>query len=606
MDRRAPGLARRSRGLGLRGVVLFLGVAAVAMTASLIMTRATFDRARARRAGDIADRARSALTAAAGRAPAFDEVAAAVGVRFVHDCGATGEWYFPEIMGGGCGVLDYDSDGDLDLIFVQSGPIGAAAASQPAAVPRLYRNDLDPSTDPPRLQFTDVTAQSGLSQGGYGMGVAAGDYDNDGRVDLFLSNFGQSRLFRNRGDGAFDDVTEAVAPNIRGWATSASFSDIDADGDLDLFICFYADYTIAGDFPCRTVAGDRDYCGPSNYPPGQSRLYRNDGDHFVDITESAGMLGARRHGLGVACADLTGDGRTDIFVANDGDGNQLWVAQADGKYADHGLLSGTAVNETGVAEAGMGVDIADADGDGDEDIFITHLTGEHNTLYAMTSPGVFEDHSARSGLAAPSLAMTGFGTAWLDYDHDGLPDLFVTNGAVVVQSALRQSMRPFAQRDQLFRGTGGGRFEDVSAAAGAAFAAPAVGRGAALGDLDNDGDPDIVASYNHGPARVLLNRVGQAHPWLRVRLIGRPANRDGIGAMVAVEDGRQRLMRRVRRDGSYLSANDARVHFGLTGLPAPQRIAVQWPGGGREWWPVEGINREYTLTQGSGRREGES
>lgn len=526
----------------------------------------------------------------------FADMAGVSGLTFDHDTGAEGEHYFPEIMGSGCGLLDYDGDGDLDVYFVQGGPIGTGGPN------RLFRNELDPEDPNGTLRFTDVTEIAGVGDTGYGMGCAVGDYDNDGFADLFVTNFGESRLYRNAGDGTFRETTTEARLRVNGWATSASFTDFDGDGHLDLFVGLYVKYRLGSNWDCKTATGEPDYCGPLNYPPAQSRLFRNDGaGQFEDVTASAGLMGSQRHTLGVACGDLDGDGRTDIFVANDGDGNQLWINQGDFRFVDRATMAGTAYSSAGQGEAGMGVAIGDADLDGDDDVFITHLAGEKNTLYSMQRPGVFEDLTARSGLAAPSLPMTGFGTEWIDYDNDGRLDLFATNGAVTRILDQPQNDYPFRQSDQLFRNMGGGRFEDVSANAGESFSRPAVGRGAAFGDIDNDGDVDIVVSYSNGPARLLINTVGQRRPWLRVRTVGTRSNRDGIGARVTLKDLRGvRRHRHVHRDGSYLSAGDVRVHFGLGGIGNADQVIVEWPTGRREAWSVANVNTELTLTEGRG------
>ncbi|MCZ6683596.1 MAG: CRTAC1 family protein [Planctomycetota bacterium] len=533
----------------------------------------------------------------------FAERAGASGLVFVHDTGATGKHYFPEIMGSGCGLLDYDGDGDLDVYLVQSGPIGSrSTGSGEAGSNRLFRNELDPNDPNGTLRFTDVTEIAGVGDAGYGMGCAVGDYDNDGDPDLFVTNFGESRLYRNAGDGTFREVTTEARLRVHGWATSASFADFDNDGHLDLFIGFYVKYRLGSNWGCKTATGAPDYCGPLNYPAAQSRLYRNDGaGHFEDVTASSGLMGSERHTLGVACGDLNGDGRIDLFLANDGDGNQLWINQGGGRFVDQATVACVAYSATGQGEAGMGVAIGDADSDGDDDVFVTHLAGEKDTLYTMQRPGIFEDLTARSGLSAPSLPMTGFGTEWIDYDNDGRLDLFTTNGAVTRVLDQPQDGYPFRQLDQLFRNVGGGRFVDVSARAGEPFSKPAVGRGAAFGDIDNDGDIDIVVSYSNGPARLLLNRVGQEHPWLRIRTVGTTSNRDGIGARVILKDSRGgRRHRHVHRDGSYLSAGDVRVHFGLGGTGNADQVIVEWPTGRREIWTVAGVNVELTLTEGRG------
>lgn len=587
------------RGIGVRIVVLVLVALGLAVIAARSSVYSAFGLGCKRETAGSIDPAGDRRFENA----VFVDSARASGLEFVHNTGATGRQYFPEIMGSGCGLLDYDGDGDLDVYLVQSGPIGTRSEeSSEAGSNRLFRSELDPKHPNEKLRFTDVTEIAGVGDTGYGMGCAVGDYDNDGYRDLFVTNFGESRLYRNAGDGTFREVTREAGLRLNGWATSASFADFDSDGYLDLFVGFYVKYRLGSNWDCKTVMGDPDYCGPLDYPAAQSHLYRNDGaGHFEDVTGSAGLIGSERHTLGVACRDLNGDGRIDIFVANDGDGNQLWINQGGWRFVDQAMLAGVAYGATGQAEAGMGVTIGDADSDGDDDVFITHLAGEKNTLFTMQAPGVFEDLTARSGLWAPSLPMTGFGTAWIDFDNDGWPDLFATNGAVTRILDQPQDDYPFRQTDQLFRNAGGGRFDDVSASAGESFAISAVGRGAAFGDIDNDGDVDIVASYSNGPARLLLNQVGRQSPWLRIRTVGTKSNRDGIGARVTLVDSHGgRRHRHVHRDGSYLSASDVRAHFGLGGTGNVEQIIVEWPAGRRESWPVAKVNVELTLTEGRG------
>jgi len=332
-------------------------------------------------------------------------------------------------------------------------------------------------------------------------------------------------------------------------------------------------------------------------------LFRNDGHgHFVDVTVAAGISKAYGAGLGVAVGDYNGDGWPDLYVANDGTPNQLWINQRNGTFVDQGLISGTALNPAGNPEGSMGIASGDFDLDGDEDLFVTNIAGETSALYVNDGHGNFEDARARTGLAALTAAFTGFGTDWIDYDNDGWPDLFVANGAVNIVEALRGQPSPYRMRNQLFHNLAGRRFEETSAAAGPAFARAEIGRGAAFGDIDNDGDVDIVVTNNNGPVRLLLNQVGARNHWLQVRLDQRPGNRFGIGAWVGVErPGSPTLWRRVRTDGSYLSASDVRVHFGLGSSSAISAIVVQWPDGRRERWTGITTDRLVTLRRGSGR-----
>ena len=551
--------------------------------------------------------------AALSAEPIFVEWAAAAGLAFTHDSGATGEYYIAEQMGAGVALLDYDGDGDLDVFLVQGGPLEDSAPSAargrtpsrsaPTDPPahRIFRNDLRVAADGSRrLQFTDVTARAGIGRRAYGMGAAVGDYDNDGDLDLFVTAFGPETLYRNNGDGTFTDVTADAGVSDALWSTSAAFIDYDRDGDLDLFVANYIDFTIAGNKRCADSVGARDYCGPRAYHPVPDRLYRNENNgRFTDVTEAAGISRADGAGLGVTTGDYNSDGWPDLYVANDATPNQLWINQRDGTFADEGLLSGAALSAAGNPEGSMGIASGDVDADGDEDLFVTNLVGETSVLYVNDGRGHFEDARTRWGLAQPTAAFTGFGTDWFDYDNDGWLDLFVANGAVNTIEAQRGQPLPFRMKNQLFRNSGGGRFEETSAAAGPAFARAEIGRGAAFGDIDNDGDVDIVATNNGGPARLLLNQTGARNHWLQIRLEQQPANRFGIGAWIGVErSGKPTLWRRVRTDGSYLSASDIRLHFGLGTSREAVAVVVHWPDGAHERWTGLTPDRLVTLRRG--------
>jgi hypothetical protein len=497
--------------------------------------------------------------------------------------GTSGRFYLPEIMGAGVAVFDYDLDGDLDVYLVQ-GPVESGS--------RLFRNELVPRGV---LRFTDVTAESGAGRGGFGMGAAVGDYDNDGDPDLFVTGFGATTLFRNNGNGTFTDVTRQAGVEDHRWSTSAAFVDYDRDGLLDLFVAGYLNYTIAANKPCYAPTGEPDYCNPSIYPGIPSRLFRNRGDGtFADVTADSGIGSSAGKALGVVCFDYDRDGWIDIFVADDGVANHLWHNR-NGAFEEVALPSGVAYSSDGKAQAGMGVDAADFDNNGADDLFVTNLVHETNNLYRNDGHGNFTDDIVPSGMAQLSRLYTGFGTRFLDFDHDGLLDLFVVNGAVTRVEAQRGSAYPFRQPNQLFVNRGG-RFEEALR-----FTIEDVGRGAALGDLDNDGDLDLVVSNNNGPARLLLNETGSRLPSLQIRLEGTRSNRQGLGARVALLRGGNPVMwRRAQTDGSYLSASDSRVHFGLGNSPQYSGILVEWPGGSRETWPASKDSRFITLREGTG------
>ncbi|MEM9056493.1 MAG: CRTAC1 family protein [Pseudomonadota bacterium] len=525
----------------------------------------------------------------------FEDVAEATGLAFVHDADATPEHNFPEINGAGGALVDYDNDGDLDVYLIQGGPLDGSGTSGN----RLFRNALVPSG---ALRFEDVSSDSGADDTGYGMGVATGDYDNDGDADLYLANFGANVLLRNDGD-RFTDVTAASGTGDTRWSASASFADYDHDGDLDLFVANYIAWSADKNVVCENSAGERDYCSPSNYEAVSDSLFRNDGDGvFTDVSQAAGIAAAAGNGLGVAAADFNGDGLTDFFVANDQQANHLWLNTGDGRFEEAGLASGSAYNAAGAAEASMGVTAGDYDGDGDDDLFMTHLNAQSNTLYANDGQAFFEDVTDSANLAASSMRFTGFGSAWFDYDNDGSLDLFVANGAVMVLPGRRgQSAFPYEQENQLYRNLGNGRFEDISKGAGPALALSEVSRGAAFGDVDNDGDVDILVTNNSGPVRLLRNDTGRANRWLRLRLVGAESARDAQGAKVALrfEDGSVRWGR-AHSDGSYASASDVRVHFGLGQATAVSAVMVVWPVGAAETWAAPTSGATTTLEQGSG------
>ncbi|MEO0422849.1 MAG: CRTAC1 family protein [Pseudomonadota bacterium] len=547
----------------------------------------------------------SDATGQTSRGPApFADITDPSGMRFVHENGRSDQRYMPEIMGAGAALFDVDGDGDLDVYLLQGGPL------DDPAVPRqdvLMRNDLSAEGE---LRFTDITADAGIPADGYGMGVATGDVNGDGLADLYITNWGPNRLLLSRGDGTFEDITDAAGADDPAWSVPATFLDLDADGHLDLFVGNYVDFRLANHQDCFTATGASDYCSPLSYGSTRDRLLRNTGeDTFEDVSAAAGVRGIASKALGVITGDFNDDGRTDLYVANDGVANQLWVNQGDGTFQEDALFAGCAVNFEGAPEASMGVDAADVDGDGDEDIFMTHLRGETNTLYLNRGDAVFEDRTLRFGLAASSLSATGFGTAWLDVENDGLLDLLAVNGAVTVEEklALAGDDFPYHQPNQLFRNVSAGdtlAFEAYTHDAQDPFARSEVSRGAAFGDLDNDGDTDVVITNNGGPARVLENRVGQDGDWIGLSLRVGPDQGYALGAAatVTLANGQQWL-RRVRTAGSYVSANDPRLLFGLGARgssPQDVTVTVRWVDGAREQFGPLPSQRYHTLVRGTG------
>jgi hypothetical protein len=542
-------------------------------------------------------------TPAQSQAPWFVEAATETGLRFSHRNGRTREFFYPEVIAPGVALFDFDNDGDLDVFLVQGRDLGSANPADPKEIrSRLFRNDLLADADGPRPRFTDVTERSGFSIVDYGMGVAAGDFDNDSCVDLYVTGLERNWLLRNDCLGGFTDVSDRSGTTDAGWSVSAAFFDFDSDGWLDLFVGHYLTWDPSLNTPCYGSSGKRVYCSPEVYRAQQSRLYRNNRDGtFADVTSAAGLATQFGPALGVSTADVNGDGWIDLYVANDGEENQLWINQQDGTFLNRGLLSGTALGPFGEPKAGMGVDAGDVDDDGDEDLIVTNLAGEGHDLYLNDGLGTFVNGGAMAGVGHRSLPYTGFGVGWLDVDNDGWLDLLTVNGAVqVTESPAQTDTFALGQPQQLFRNLGDGRFEDVTESGGPALLGLDTSRGAAFGDLDNDGDTDVVVANNAGPVQLLLNTIGQRQHWVGLRLLNTNGS-DSLGARVAVTGANDRTRwRRARADGSYASANDPRVLIGLGGQTGPVRVQVTWPSGRVEEWPQVNIDRYTTLSEGTG------
>ena len=520
----------------------------------------------------------------------FAEVATRSGVEFHHRSGADGAFLLPEIMGGGAGFLDYDSDGFLDLYLVQSGRIDSPDAQ---VANRLFRNDGSGG-------FVDVTAAAGVSDPGYGMGCAAGDYDNDGDVDLYVTNLGANTLYRNEGNGTFADVTQAAGVGDPGWSTSAAFVDYDADGDLDLFV---TNYVLWSDTPaftkkeCFATTGANDYCSPQSYEaPSFDTLYRNDGGgKFRDVSAEAGIRAKAGTGLGVVCVDLNGDGRIDIYVANDQMPSFAWIGRVGGPFVEQAIPLGIAVDETGKSQAGMGVATGDIDDDGDFDLWKVHLYRESHILY-VNRGHYFDDATSRRGLAAVTRPYTGFGTALFDFDLDGRLDLFVANGRVQVVPGPQPAEDLYAEPNQLLRQGQDRRFADISADLGPAFALTENSRAAAVGDYDNDGDLDILVANRDGPARLLRNDAERRGGFLSMRVLERHG-RDAYGARVTCILGDAERTFLVGAAYSYCATNDPRVHVGLGSYDRVDRVEVLWPDGTTESYGPFDANTFVELKQ---------
>ncbi len=542
----------------------------------------------------------------------FEDVTQAVGLDFVHFNGMTGKYYLPEITGQGGALLDYDGDGDLDVYLVQGHVLEPGKKLSDAWYPyrgkgeprdRLLRNELTLNSDGSvKIHFTDVTVASGINARGYGMGVTSGDINNDGYPDLYITNLGANQLFINNGDGSFTDQTGSSGTDDPRWSTSASFFDYDRDGWLDLFLTNYVVFHAPTNPKCYTPGSMLDFCGPDAYPPSPDRLFHNKGGGVFEIaTKKMRTQNAFGAGLGVVTADFNGDGWMDIYVANDGDANQLWINGKNGTFSDEGLLSGVALNRAGSAEASMGVAAGDFDEDGDEDLFMTHLMDETNTLYLNGGGGFFDDRTVEFGLAVPSRRFTAFGTFWIDVNNDGWLDLITLNGAVSNQKGMGDpnDRYPFREPNQLFLNRAGKKFEEIHDSAISDHLN--VSRGAACGDIDNDGDSDILILNNNGPARLLLNRSRQN--WIGFRFLDRALKRDMLGTRVKVIAGDRTWQRRVKTDGSYCSAHDPRLILGLDKRDSVTGVEVTWPDGTRERWSNPPVNRYTTLYKGSGEKK---
>jgi hypothetical protein len=512
----------------------------------------------------------------------FTDVTQAVGIDFKHESSATSNKYLIETMGGGLALLDYDADGRLDVFFTNGARLADPMASaqrpdksDPKFWNRLYRQNVDGT-------YSDATKKAGLSgmpQNGYGMGAAVGDYDNDGFPDLYLTNYGSNTLYHNNRDGTFSDVTARAGVAASGWSTSAGFFDMDNDGRLDLFVTRYLDFTFQNNRYCgEKKPGYRAYCHPDNFAGVANVLFRNGGDGtFTDVSSKAGIADPRGKGLGVAFADYDGDGFVDVYVANDSVQSFLYHNNGDATFAEVGLLLGVGFNEDGKTFAGMGVDFADYDNDGKPDIVVTNLSNERYRLFRQGGDGSFQDVTNASGMGAATFLFSGWSTHFLDYDNDGWKDLFVAQGHVMDTIEKTAPNLRYAQPLLLLRNDSG-RF--LRTAAGEALEKDWPARGAAFGDLDNDGDVDVVVSSVGEPALVLRNDGGNRKNWLGIKTVGRTSNRDGIGCRVKVvsEAGSTQYFT-VNTALGYLSSSDKRLRVGLGGAARAKLVELRWPSG---------------------------
>ncbi len=528
---------------------------------------------------------------AAAQTVTFRDITAQAGIHFTHNNAAFGKKYLPETMGPGCAFIDYDGDGYPDILIV-NGQDWPGHAKAPSTL-KLYHNNQNGT-------FTDVTSKAGLAVSLFGMGVAVGDYDNDGHDDIFVTALGQSHLFHNNGNGTFTDVTKAAGlwgPNE--FSTSAAWVDYDRDGKLDLVVSNYVQWSQATDIYCTLDGAHKSYCTPESYKGTSARVWHNlGGGKFEDATQKSGLSDPTSKSLGVAILDYNGDGWPDILLANDTQPNKLYLNKQNGTFEEKAVAAGIAFSEDGVARAGMGVDAADYDRSGRPSLIITNFANQMLSLYHNEGNGLFVDEAPSSEVGRNTLVTLGFGCFFFDYDNDGWPDIFVADGHIENEIERVQKRVSYAEPPHLFRNLGGGKFQEVTAQVGGAFASPKVARGAAYADIDNDGALDVLVTTNGGRAWLFHNEGGTNHS-LRVKLVGTKSNRDGIGAVVRVTSGGSKQWQMLRSGSSYLSQSEPVLTFGLGGATKADAIEVQWPSGQVD--KLSGMAAGATLTVEEGK-----
>jgi hypothetical protein len=522
----------------------------------------------------------------------FRDITAQAGIHFVHNNAAFGKKYLPETMGPGCAFIDYDGDGYPDILLV-NGEDWPGHAKAPSTL-KLYHNNQNGT-------FTDVTAKAGLAIAIFGMGVAVGDYDNDGHDDIFVTALGQSHLFHNNGNGTFTDVTRAAGmwgPNE--FSTSAAWVDYDRDGKLDLVVANYVQWSQPNDIYCTLDGTHKSYCTPESYKGTSVRLWHNlGGGKFEDATQKAGMSDPTSKSLGLAILDYNNDGWPDIVVANDTQPNKLYLNKQNGTFEEKAVAAGIAFSEDGVARAGMGVDAADYDRSGHASLMITNFANQMLSLYHNEGNGLFVDEAPRSEVGRNTLVTLGFGCFFFDYDNDGWPDILVADGHIENEIERVQKRVAYAEPPHLFRNLGGGKFQEVTAQVGSSFASPKVARGAAYADIDNDGALDVLMTTNGGRAWLFHNEGGTNHS-LRVKLVGTKSNRDGIGAVVRVASGGAKQWHMLRSGSSYLSQSELVLTFGLGDATKADTVEVQWPSGQVEKLSGLAADQTVTIEEGKG------
>jgi len=533
--------------------------------------------------------------AAATKGPAeFRDVTVAAGIKFVHNNGAFGKKYLPETLGPGVAFIDYDNDGWPDIFLVNGMDWPGHVTKH--TTPKLYHNNHDGT-------FTDVTHKAGLDIEMFGLGVAVGDSDNDGYDDLFVTAYGQNHLFHNNGNGTFTDVTQKAGfGGIKEFSASAAWVDYDKDGRLDLVVGNYVQWSQEGDLYCTMDGKNKSYCTPESYKGASIRLWHNNGDGtFSDFTKQAGLYEPTSKTLGVAILDFDSDGWPDILLSNDTQPNKLYRNNGNGTFTEKAVVSGVAFSEDGVARAGMGVDTADYDRSGNTSLMITNFSNQMISLYHNEGRGLFVDEAPRSEVGRASLLTLGFGCFFFDYDLDGWQDILVVNGHIDPDIQKVQANVKFAEPPHLFRNLGKGKFAEVTKAAGAAFAAPRVGRSVAYADVYNNGRLDILMSTNGGPVSLFKNEpVGAANHSLRIKLVGTKSNRDGIGAVVRVTTAEGTQTQMLRSGSSYLSASELVLTFGVGQQTKVDSVEIRWPSGQIDKLGATNAGQTITVTEGKG------
>ncbi len=538
-----------------------------------------------------------ALVATEGAAQTvhFRDITAQAGIHFTHNSGAFGKKWLPETMGPGCAFIDYDNDGYADVLLVNGSDFPGHPRNG-ATTLKLYHNNHDGT-------FTDVTRKAGLSSSFFGLGIAVGDYDNDGFDDIFVTTLGQNHLFHNNGNGTFTDVTKFAGlggPND--FSTSAAWVDYDRDGKLDLVVANYVQWSEKGDLFCTIDGTHKSYCTPESYKGVSVRLWHNLGNgKFEDATRKAGLYDPTSKSLGITILDYNSDGWPDLLIANDTQPNKLYLNKKDGTFEERGVAAGIAFSEDGVARAGMGTDAADYDRSGHPSVLITNFANQMLSLYHNEGNGLFVDEAPQSEVGRASLVTLGFGCFFFDYDNDGWPDIFVADGHIEDQIERVQKRVSYAEPPHLFRNLGNGKFAEVTKQMGASFAAAKVARGAAYADIENDGFLDILMSTNSGPAYLFHNEGGTNHS-LRVKLIGTKSNRDGIGSVVRVVSNnmQDKQWKMLRSGSSYLSQSELVLTFGLGQQAKADMMEVQWPSGHVDRLGDVNAGQTITIEEGKG------